>query len=69
MKKNVGSLDRVMRSLGAVAMIFGSLFAPVDLPVRVSLGLLGIYMLFTALAGTCLGYRMIGRSTCPAEHR
>lgn len=69
MRKNVGSLDRVMRSLGGVAMLLGAFLAPLQLGVRVGLGATGVYMVLTALAGTCLGYRMMGMSTCPMEHR
>jgi hypothetical protein len=25
-----------------------------------------VYLLFTAVAGSCLGYRLMGKSTCPA---
>jgi len=42
--------------------------APLPLVVRVpAFGVLGAYMLVTALAGTCLGYKLMGRSTCPAD--
>ena len=54
-----------MRSL---AMLSCSVMAPLPYAVRVpAFGLMGVYMLFTALAGTCLGYRLMGRSTCPLE--
>lgn len=68
MKRNVGTIDRVFRGLGALAMAGCALMAPLPLTVRAPVfGGLSLYLVFTALAGTCLGYRMMGRSTCPAE--
>jgi hypothetical protein len=64
MKHNVGSLDRILRLLVGIAMLVSSVVAPVSLSIAGAIGLTGGYMLFTSLAGTCLGYRMIGRSTC-----
>jgi hypothetical protein len=68
MKRNVGTGERWLRALAGTAMLLGSLLAPWSLLVRVAgLGMMGVYLLFTALAGTCLGYRLIGRSSCPIE--
>lgn len=51
-------------------MLMGSVFAPLSLTVRVlALGMGGAYMLWSALAGTCLGYRLMGVSTCPIDKR
>jgi len=36
---------------------------------RGALGITAVYLLFTALWGTCLGYRMLGLSSCPAEQQ
>jgi hypothetical protein len=68
MKRNVGNWDRIFRGLGALGMLTCSVMAPLPLAVRVgAFGASGVYLLFTALAGTCLGYRLMGRSTCPTE--
>ncbi len=68
MKRNVGNWDRVFRGLAALVMLTSAVMAPLPLVVRVvAFGAMGVYMMFTALAGTCLGYRMMGRSTCPIE--
>lgn len=68
MKRNVGNIDRVFRGLAALAMFSCAVMAPLPLLLRASLfGGMGAYMLFTALAGSCLGYRLMGRSTCPTE--
>lgn len=73
MKKNVGSLDRWMRGGAAVGAGVGAAVVPSIAPsiahlhLALRLGLLatGLYLAWTALAGTCLGYRMMGLSTCP----
>ena len=49
-------------------MVSCSIFAPLGLGVRIAaLGVSGVYMLLTALGGTCLGYRLMGVSTCPVD--
>ena len=67
MKQNVGSWDRVLRGLGAVAMIGSAVVIPMQPPLAWALGLSGVYVFLTALFGSCLGYRLIGRSTCSLE--
>lgn len=54
----------------ALALAVAAVFAPLAAPLRFGVfgGMAG-YLLFTALAGTCLGYRLMGRSTCPASTR
>ena len=72
MKMNVGSIDRALRGSSALAAILGAFLAPVaSVPAaaRVGLGAAGVYLLLTALAGTCLGYRLMGLSTCPLKRR
>ena len=69
MKKNVGTKDRVFRALAGLMMLVCSLMAPLPLAVRVAgFGMMGAYLLFTAAAGTCLGYRLMGKSSCPIGH-
>lgn len=68
--RNVGTIDRALRALGGSGFIAAAIFAPWPLWVRVfALGGTGVYLGFTALAGTCLGYRLMGRSTCPVDAR
>jgi hypothetical protein len=68
MKKNLGTSDRWLRGLAGSALLLCSFLAPLPLLMRAAgLGSAGVYLLFTALAGTCLGYKLIGRSTCPVE--
>jgi hypothetical protein len=66
MRKNVGNWDRAARAIAALMMATCAVMAPLPLPVRIAaLGLPAVYVALTALAGTCLGYRLMGRSTCP----
>lgn len=68
MKRNVGNTERLFRGVGGLALATCAVMAPLPLVVRVAtFGVLGAYMLFTALAGSCLGYTLMGRSTCPIE--
>ena len=57
-----------MRALGAVALGVCAAVAPLPLEVRIGgFGVMAAYLLFTALAGTCFGYRLMGKSTCSIE--
>lgn len=68
MTKNVGTWDRALRAVGALLMATCAFAAPLPATVRVPLfGVMAIYMLFTTVSGTCLGYRLMGRSTCPLK--
>jgi hypothetical protein len=69
-KKNVGTWDRALRGAAAAMMMTCAVLAPLPIAVRIAaLALPALYMAATALAGTCLGYRLMGRSTCPVESR
>ena len=66
MKPNAATWDRIIRAIAGCGMLTCSLLAPFPVLVRlVALGCGGAYLLGTALVGSCLGYRMMGISTCP----
>lgn len=68
MKQNAAHWDRILRAIVGLAMLVASFMAPVPMLVRVlAFGMMGVYMLATALIGTCLGYKMMGMSTCPIK--
>jgi len=68
MAKNLGNMDRALRVVGAMATGTCAVMAPAPLGVRLlAFGGTSLYFLFTALTGTCLGYRLIGKSTCPVR--
>jgi hypothetical protein len=62
MKHNVGTADRIVRGVLGLGLVTSSIVAP---PVPMVVGVLGGLLALTSLAGTCPGYRMLGRSTCP----
>lgn len=65
MNHNVGSPDRVLRAIAGVAMASSPFVLPLpSLALGVALGAVGGYLALTALVGRCLGYRLMGRSTC-----
>ncbi|MCY1019793.1 YgaP family membrane protein [Pyxidicoccus sp. MSG2] len=69
MTRNVGNVDRTLRAVAAVGLGVCAVAAPVDGWMRGLMAAQGLYFLGTALAGTCLGYRLMGRSTCPVSSR
>lgn len=67
---NVGKSDRLVRLVSALALLSCAGMAPFPLAVRVgAMALPGLYLLATAVFGSCLGYRLMGRSTCPVDVR
>jgi DUF2892 family protein len=70
MERNLGTSDRTLRGFAVVALLAGAIFAPLPLLVRVpAFGALAAYLLYTSLSGTCLGYALLGKSTCSAPGR
>jgi Protein of unknown function (DUF2892) len=68
MKQNAAAWDRALRAVAGVVMLACSIFAPLPLLVRAAaLGVGGAYLLVSALAGSCLGYRLMGISTCSLD--
>ena len=67
MIRNIGNVDRIARAVALVPLTACSFMAPLPLTTRlIAFALPAVYMLFTGLRGTCLGYLMMGKSTCPA---
>ena len=66
LERNVGTVDRAIRLVLAVALF--SLFYFLEGPL-VWLGLIGIVPLVTGLAGTCPLYRLLGIRTCALRER
>ena len=65
MTKNVGIVDRWLRGVSAAGLLSCAALAPLPLGVRlVGFALPGAYVFLTAITGRCLGYRLLGRSTC-----
>jgi len=70
MQKNLGRGERAARLLAVVALSTCAVFSPLPLLVRVAaFGGMAAYLLYTVLFGACLGYALLGKSTCPAQVR
>ena len=68
-KQNLGNVDRAFRAIAALALLIASFIASVPLTAAAGFALTGVYMIGTSLVGTCLGYKLIGVSTCPIKQR
>lgn len=64
-KKNVGSLDRVLRIVAGIALLAAFFLFP-GVQLRWLL-LIGIVPLATGLMGSCPAYSIFGISTCPMK--
>jgi len=63
MKKNMGRLDRTLRFVAGIAILFlGAIF-------QSWWGLIGLIPLVTAIVGVCPGYLPFGIHTCEKEDR
>lgn len=68
MKKNVSAADRGFRALAGAGALLCSVVAPLPPTVRLpAFGIMGVYLLYSALSGTCFGYALLGKSTCRIE--
>lgn len=64
-KKNVGSIDRVLRVIAGVVLL-ALFFVFPEAPWRWFL-LIGIVPLATGLMSSCPAYSILGLSTCPTK--
>jgi len=68
MKRNLAAWDRGLRIVIGIVLILAAVWAPLSWPLRLfALGGTGAYLIVSALAGTCVGYHLMGQSTCPVE--
>ena len=64
MKKNIGTIDRWVRLLIAIALFVGMFFVPAGIP-KILLGIASVFTLYESLFGWCAFYALIGKNTCP----
>ena len=65
MTKNVGSIDRIVRIVLGLALLWYALLAA---PTGYNwIGWIGVIPLVTALVGVCPLYSILGLSTCPVK--
>lgn len=69
MKKNMGTIDRIMRAL--LAVVVGTLIITGQLSgaLAIVLGALAAIFLVTSVISFCPLYTLFGISTCPVESR
>ena len=65
MTKNVGNRDRLVRLVASIPLVTCAVMAPLPLAARLlAFAVPAAYFLVTAAAGRCVGYCVMGRSTC-----
>nr|MBI1231495.1 DUF2892 domain-containing protein [Cytophagales bacterium] len=67
MKKNMGNVDKIIRTLLAVVAIYLYVSGLVSGTLGIVLMVLAGVFLFTSLIGFCPLYSLVGLSTCPAK--
>lgn len=67
MKKNVGSIDKIIRIVFALVVAVLFYFKVISGTFGIILLVLGAVLLVTALVNFCPLYRLFGLSTCPVK--
>lgn len=67
MTANVGSTDKVIRLVLALAAVVVAFVAGISSVLGIVLLVVGAVLGVTALTGFCPLYRVLGMSTCPAR--
>jgi len=69
MKKNLGSIDRTLRLLGAMAIVILYLTDQINGTAAILLGVVAALLIGTSLVAHCPVYPIFGWSTCKKEHK
>ena len=64
MKRNVGTIDRIIRIVLGIALIAGALMGYIGW-----WGWIGVVPLATGLRSSCLLYSLLGINTCPVDKK
>jgi hypothetical protein len=64
MKRNVGTIDRIIRIVLGIALIAGALTGYIGW-----WGWIGVVPLATGLMSSCLLYSLLGINTCPVDKK
>ena len=64
MKKNIGTIDRIVRLIIAIALFVGVFYVPRGY-LKIILSLASVFTLYESLFGWCAFYALIGKNTCP----
>lgn len=65
--RNVGTLDRIIRTLPAIAFAYVWATGAVTGTALIVFGVVAAMLLFTAVTSRCSIYAMFGVGTCPPE--
>ena len=67
-KPNLGRADRVLRLLATLGLSTCAALAPLSLELRLAaFAAPAVYLLLSALAGRCVGYTLLGKTSCAGE--
>ncbi|MCK5906190.1 MAG: DUF2892 domain-containing protein [Flavobacteriales bacterium] len=67
MKKNVGSVDKIIRLVLAIVLFAVAYFGVIEGTLAIVSYVAGAIMLFTAFMKSCPLYSIFGISSCPLE--
>ena len=67
MKKNVGSIDKVIRVLLAFGIVLLNYFEIINGTVAIILLLIAMILIVTSFANFCPLYALLGKSTCKTK--
>jgi hypothetical protein len=68
MTRNLAVWDRWLRIVMALPLVVCSVWAPLSLWMRLTaFAVPAVYIVWSALRGHCVGYALVGRSTCAAK--
>lgn len=62
--KNVGNIDRIVRTVVGIALLWFALYREDTFILSVLLAVAGVTMLLSAITGFCFILRALGISTC-----
>lgn len=65
--RNVGTVDRIIRTLPTAAFIFVWATGALAGTALIAFGVIAAMLLFTALTSRCSVYAIFGIGTCPVE--
>lgn len=65
MTSNLCRTDRVARLAAAAALALAAVLLDLPWVALAALGVGALYLAGTSLVGTCLGYKLMGMSSCP----
>lgn len=69
MTSNVGSTDKIVRFVIAVAALAGALAVGIGKPLGIVLVVVAVVMAITGAVGFCPLYRLFGMNTCRTDKR